>query len=1022
MKKKVLFSSVLAVALGFATSSTFVSCKNYDDDISSLNNRVSSLETSIKNLESQITAGSTITDVSTDGDAIKVTLSNGKTYSFESADNADAQLVKVGEDGYLYYYDVTTGKYVKTDISADTDTNTYVSDIQIDSNGNLVLVYSDDTANKTTTITITGSSSSSSTGSNASAYWDGKDLVLNIDGESYRIAYNNALRSLVFMPNAYVDGVEALAIYTYRSKGILTTNGSVEVANKLYNGSAKDLPTIKETWAYTTDSTVNVNDYATPKYKMNPSTARCPEGGKFIYRDVDFHVTRTASEDFSMTPVKLETDEHGVLTVRTNTTGTPASGDKITRFAFQAYVEGTDTITSDYATLASIPLKGAKITNALLEAEEGEPCHIRQYLQKYDTDEKCYHSDSLVVETDVNSVDKGYDFKMFYNADAEGVNLNSCFNLHLEQKNGECLKKSVAEAKDELGFTFKYDIVNKYLVGDAETDNSKFAYIVDSMLYMNTKDYGTAVIGRTPIVRVEVLSGDVPVAVGYVRILIKDDREKKLGDKQNFDVNAEGELKINCENGEKEIFVKWEEINKNIYKEVKTSDGKGMSKEEFHKFYTGFYDVDSATNANPGVVRLITQDEGGATTYTLYWHFTTEELAAQASKGVDSISHTVMFYDADSTNLVYVTLHAKLTDATGGYEELAKLTSADYISNYWNASMDTTYYNVEVPVEGESDDTKDWFVNNLDASFVTDDAGVMKLREVFDGGVEYYFHKSMNNISYGNYKFVVVDDTVLYMQKGSDATTAVEIARIYNDGSQATYHNPEKKLPHAVILEIDKSKEGTVYDVARALLNTGDLSLHIGANAAYCGGVGDNFVPVTFNGDPYFVANYVTPVIISGKSTESFSDGATLGTDRSIFGVTQIVSLYDWRYEWKEASAAKYGFTSTQVDYYGYYAVDSIVIDDTNIDCDLNGIKQPLPTTLIVKYYNLQKEGTDLGDLANSTVVKNTKDKYGYLTYYNNGTTVNGDFSLFVDVVVYYKWGGVAYFDLEIPVAATNQK
>ena len=1006
MKKKVLFSSVLAVALAFATSSTFVSCKNYDDDISSLQSRVSSLEATVSSLNSQITAGSTITNVSTDGDAIKVTLSNGKTYSFESADNADAQLVKVGEDGYLYYYDVTTGKYVKTDISADTDTNTYVSDIQIDSNGNLVLVYSDDTANKTTTITITGSSSSSSTGSNASAYWDGKDLVLNIDGKTFTIAANNALRSLVFMPNAYVDGVEALAIYTYRSKGILTTNGSVEVANKLYNGSTKGLPTINETWAYTTDSTVNVNDYATPKYKMNPSTARCPEGGKFIYRDVDFHVTRTASEDFSMTPVTLTLDEHGVLTVRTNTTGTPASGDKITRFAFEAYVAGKDTtVTSDYATLASIPLKGAKITNALLEAEEGEPCHIRQYLQKYDTDEKCYHSDSLVVETDVNSVHEGCDFTMFYKADAEGVNLDNWFNLHVEQKNGECFPMNVAEADSSLGFTFKYDMVHEYKVGEAGTDNSDFAYINDNMLYMNTAKYGRAVIGRTPIVRVQVLSGDVPVAVGYVRIFIDEKEEESeidtLGD---FTVGTADTIKLDCTTSETELTVTWDTINEKVYAKVKTVEGDGLSKEQFHAKYPTYVDIDSTTYAGKEVVHLITQNVGGSTTWTLKYVFTDEDyLNGLIEKGEKTRKHKVAFYNTAKTEVVYVTVVANLDNVASKYKEV-KLDAADYIKEYWNSTMDTTYFNVETPDLGEDSEEKDSFINNLNSPFVTLSTGELKKVDfdIYDGGVDYYFHKD-NAKTVDNYQIVVTDGglTLSMQVKGNEATRKM-IAKIDNEGTTKYAHDKTTNLPNAIVLLIDDNNQDDygVYDKARELLNDGKLSVLIGANATRCASTGGKQVAIKFKDEKeYFIATYVTPIYMSSETKDYFVDALNFGADHSILRLTDLVNLYDWRYYWGSKSS-DYSFDYTKVDYYKYYGVDSIVIDVNNITCNINGgdpEKTKLPSTVVVNYYNAQKgEGSELNVKA---------DEFGYLTYRNNGTTLNQAFTIYAPAKVYYKWG-----------------
>lgn len=59
MKKKSLLSMLFVAGLGLATTSTVVSCKDYDDDINGLNNRVdqlkSSLEDAKKDLQGQIT-------------------------------------------------------------------------------------------------------------------------------------------------------------------------------------------------------------------------------------------------------------------------------------------------------------------------------------------------------------------------------------------------------------------------------------------------------------------------------------------------------------------------------------------------------------------------------------------------------------------------------------------------------------------------------------------------------------------------------------------------------------------------------------------------------------------------------------------------------------------------------------------------------------------------------------------------------------------------------------------------------
>lgn len=79
MKRK-YFSALLMGALTIASVSTFTSCKDYDDDISGLQSQIDQLKKTIDEINSQITAGSVLTDVVKNDNGITVKLSNGKTY------------------------------------------------------------------------------------------------------------------------------------------------------------------------------------------------------------------------------------------------------------------------------------------------------------------------------------------------------------------------------------------------------------------------------------------------------------------------------------------------------------------------------------------------------------------------------------------------------------------------------------------------------------------------------------------------------------------------------------------------------------------------------------------------------------------------------------------------------------------------------------------------------------------------------------------------------------------------------
>lgn len=94
MNRKWKFTGfVLASALLLGSTGTFlVGCKDYDDDISHLQQQIDANKKAIEGIEAQIKAGAILTKVESDGaGGVKVTLSNGQTYHIEKGAK--------GEDG-----------------------------------------------------------------------------------------------------------------------------------------------------------------------------------------------------------------------------------------------------------------------------------------------------------------------------------------------------------------------------------------------------------------------------------------------------------------------------------------------------------------------------------------------------------------------------------------------------------------------------------------------------------------------------------------------------------------------------------------------------------------------------------------------------------------------------------------------------------------------------------------------------------------------------------------------------------
>jgi len=78
MNKKFL-SAILFGALMVTSTGTFVSCKDYDDDIDGINKELSEIKSQIKELQDKVNAGKYVTNVAASTDGLTVTFNDGTT-------------------------------------------------------------------------------------------------------------------------------------------------------------------------------------------------------------------------------------------------------------------------------------------------------------------------------------------------------------------------------------------------------------------------------------------------------------------------------------------------------------------------------------------------------------------------------------------------------------------------------------------------------------------------------------------------------------------------------------------------------------------------------------------------------------------------------------------------------------------------------------------------------------------------------------------------------------------------------
>ena len=96
MNKKFL-SAVLFGALMVSSTGTFVSCKDYDDDIDRIDNTLNDLKSQIAALQTEVANGNWVTSVTPTEGGFTVVFKDGNTYTI--VNGKDGEKGDKGEDG-----------------------------------------------------------------------------------------------------------------------------------------------------------------------------------------------------------------------------------------------------------------------------------------------------------------------------------------------------------------------------------------------------------------------------------------------------------------------------------------------------------------------------------------------------------------------------------------------------------------------------------------------------------------------------------------------------------------------------------------------------------------------------------------------------------------------------------------------------------------------------------------------------------------------------------------------------------
>ena len=1013
MKRK-YFSALLMGALTIASVSTFTSCKDYDDDISSLQSQIDKLNEMVSKIQGQIDNGAILTGVNPVENGVKLTLSNGKDYTITNGKDGakgeagaagapgtpgkDADVWKIGDDGYWYKNDTKQEwKAVGTNGAAGTagtpgkDGKYYVPNPQTGT----FFVYGDgDKAAYDSGVTYM-------TPGIITATWTKDVLTLNgvknEAGEQIVINLTTDLKALVFSPEYYYQGIEAFEMATYKFKP--KTVKEVDP-----DGNYKtDAPT-------TASAFFNYAPDMTASYFLNPANAKVEDKVElfsFISADKEYTRATGAKRDFRVEKVDLS--KSGMVTVHTKYNGDAVKSitadNQVTVLALQ-YKGVNGTVTSDFAAVRATAYTDLQLNLA------SDP-----------------HACNHLYGTAMDAINHDAQVNLKYNND-KGIDLRELINTDRVYQGGTCQgwdKNAKEDLVKQAGFKYSFELVG-YHNGVNETSQSAHAAIAADGYTMRAQmpeggkqqAYGysaekannlqnPATINREPLVRV-ILTDTVNnkiASVGYLKFKITN---KDTQDQQQVFPMATVTTPYTIDCGDNNVMkqdLKWFDIEEQIIAQLSLSktqfettygyEGDASDLDQFDKAELNATALPSVNKI--GVVQHTTEDVNGTETEVLKWAVDNQKAYAAFKSGKTSLTTYIRFTkktDAESVakpdyvnsadKYVYVKFTwtpsaINLTPSTA-FDNGSKLVSYWYGANKLDANSGFAEIHGNVEAVGstdnlkngaESDDANDEFVFNISNTLKGNKLAVDEMKAPYAG---------LNSKLVLTYEFV--SGHGLYANAAGD--------KIFTDPLHANLVATLNKTTGVVSMK-DCSKAAkeklNAYAPKTGEVNTLDkvLTARVKVVATMC----DNIdVPVN---NKEFDVKFIRPISIT-DATAKFVDGVTTTAPLKL-------TFVDWR---------GYNFTGTRVptaNYFTYYGVKSIALDIPNAKTNLNNNwndKLSELTSKIKLNFNAPTED------------QIAAEDFGTITYSNNGSTV-GTFQVKIPATVTYDWG-----ELKTEVVVTVEK
>lgn len=796
------------------------------------------------------------------------------------------------------------------------------------------------------------------------------------------------LSGLVFAPDFYYGGIEAMEATTIKYTPI-----------RLSNNSTLEKPEV-EVWG-----NLKMDAYLTPdivaNYHMNPSYFDVTKikSMRVVSDDkeyIELGNTRAAASAPSVVEGSWLNSKDGMLSATINLDANAVKDDDshVTVLAVQACFNGEDgkdsVVTSDYAAVAKSTINNVVIADPL--AEPFDPLKGICTLRKFHV--YTYAKDAIAYAPTHDLV---------YN-DPEGIDLTKLVQAHFN-RNGSSMEQAMDDVS-KYGMKWKF-AVSHYTAGGNKTSESAHIYLKDNHAIACTVDASgkpqpgsqdRSSIGRLPMVRVTLVDTTKTenniVAVGFIKFKIVKEADVPA---EAIDVNFDGKgYDLSCTGYNQTLT--WAQIEDQVLGKL------NMSKTEFEAQYkiekdNGVVQLYANTENGPAVTTQYgkveeLKDAGGHTTNVLSWTVTANEICKAvwdvtkvAYKTGVNLETGVKFVriDGDITKpAVYVWFHTgTITTPTAALENSTK------ISNRWaatNGELGSGFAEIHDYVGQPNKDVLT-FTKDLLKCFV---GGKVSLTTTGSDAFK-------ENLNY-EYKFIITEAN--QKQVGLSGTkyrmsTSADGHLLFANAGQGT----------EIVAELDGSvvKYNETGAYAQDLLNAAshkDLAHTVTATVGiYVTNACDMPLPVENN---TFDVKFLRPINVAGVEGVAFTDAKDEGNQADLY---KLLTFTDWRGTWKEeyvkAPNAGYGVTSITPD-----------IDDITTDMN-NGTLGETLLSSITKDIAFKKD-------------PNAGKAYGGVTFgqlvYENVGHVTSTFKVRVPLTVTYYWGKVkTYVDITVNATQGNK-